>query len=139
MGMADPSIEIIEPTMDLWEHLHPSFKEQAENMELSVLRLRYASEMLLKRFGITVGEREHDIKNLGEAVIWNYAMFASIGRASRAYCIGHRYSVYETILADALSIMGTEKNLEIALNIKHNRNEYSEEQKKNFDFNVKHR
>lgn len=138
-GLANPTIEFIEPKLDLWYHLHPTFKELAEDLEFSILRLRYASEMLLTRYDSSVGERQNDIKHLGEAAMWNYAMFASIGRASRAYCIGLRYSAYETILADSLFIMGTENNLQTALNIKHQRNEYSEEHKEIFDFISTHR
>lgn len=129
IGLAEPTIEHIESKFLLWYHLHPTFKELAENLEFSILRLRYAAEILLNRYGETVGEQEIEIKKLGEAAMLNYAMFSSIGRASRSYCIGLRYSAYETILADCLFQIGSENILKTALDIKHNRNEYSAQHK----------
>lgn len=128
-GLADPTIEHIESKMFLWHYLHPTFKEQAENLEFSILRLRYASEILLNRYGESVGERESEIEKLGEAAMLNYAMFASCGRASRSYCIGLQYSAHETILAESFSQIGTEHVLKTALNFKHKRNEYYEQYK----------
>lgn len=129
LGLADPTIEYIEPKLMLWHYLHPTFKEQAENLEFSILRLRYASEILLNRYGESVGERETEIEKLGEAAMFNYAMFASIGRASRSYCIGLQYAAHETILAEGLFQIGTEQVLKTALDLKHKRNEYYEQYK----------
>lgn len=129
IGLSEPTIEYIESKLFLWYFLHPTFKELAEDLEFSILRLRYASEMLINRYGQSVGEQEIEIRKLGEAAMWNYAMFASIARASRAYCIGLRYSAYETILAECLMQIGSEHNLKTALDIKHNQNEFSEQHK----------
>lgn len=128
-GLADPTIEHIESKLFLWHYLHPTFKELAENLEFSILRLRYASEILLNRYGESVGAREAEIEQLGEAAMLNFAMFASIGRASRSYCIGLQYSAHETILAESLFQIGTERVLKTALNLKHKRNEYIEQYK----------
>lgn len=130
IGLANPTIEYIESKLLLWYNLHPTFKELAENLEFSILRLRYASEILLSRYGESVGQREIEIKQLGELAMLNYAMFASIGRASRSYCIGLQYSGHETILAECLFQIGTEHILKTALNLKHSkRNEYREQSK----------
>lgn len=129
LGVGNPTIECIESKLHLWHYLHPTFKERAEDLEFAILRLRYASEILINRYGKSIGEREIEIRKLGEAAMWNYAMFASIARASRSYCIGLRYSAYETILAECLYEIGTENNLKFALDLKHNQTEYSEQHK----------
>lgn len=137
-GLADPTIEHIESKLLLWHYLHPSFKELAENLEFSILRLRYASEILLSRYGESVGERETEIKQLGELAMMNYAMFASIGRASRSYCIGLQYCAHETILAESLFQFGTEHILKTAVNFKHKQNEHNEQYKIIVDNILKH-
>lgn len=139
IGFGNPTIECIDSKLLLWYYLHPTFKEHAEDLEFSILRLRYASEILLNRYKTSIGEREIEIKKLGEVAMWNYAMFASIGRASRSYCIGVRYSAYETILADCLYQIGTENILKFALNIKHNQNEYNEHHGMIIDHMLTHR
>lgn len=95
----------------------------AEDLEFSIMRLQYSCEILLNRYGKSAAERQNEIQTLGEAVMWNYAMFASIGRASRSYCIGLRYSAYETLAVESL-FEATSQILKIALDIKHNRSGY---------------
>lgn len=129
MGFSEPTIEYIESKLLLWYYLHPSFKELAEDLEFSILRLRYASEILINRYGQSASERETEIERLGAAAMWNYIMFASIGRASRSYCIGLQFSAYETILAECLFQTGAENILKTALDIKHNQKGFSEEHK----------
>lgn len=97
--------------------------ELADDLERSIVRLRCACEMLLSRYGESVAERHVEIQNIGEAAMQNYAMFASLGRASRSYCIGLQYSAYETIVA--ASICGAKSDiLDMVLDIKHNRSGY---------------
>lgn len=116
------TIEDLTQTHFLGDYLHPTLIEAATDLEFSITRLRYASEMLLNRYGESVVERQAEILELGEAALQNFAMFASIARASRAYCIGLRYSVYETVAAGCLIQAFSRKILKMALDIKHERN-----------------
>lgn len=102
--------------------------ELAENLEFSIVRLQNACEILLNRYGESVVGRQVEIQNLGMAVMWNYAMFASVGRASRSYCIGLRYSAYETLAAESL-FEASAQILKIALDIKHNQSGYQGQHK----------
>lgn len=124
MGLGNPTIEYIDPKLYLEDFLHPTFKDLATDLEFSILRLRYSSEMLLSRYGNLCTQRSQaEIQDLGEAVMWIYAMFASIGRSSRSYCIGLRYSAYETVAA--ASLMDAEPQiLKMALDIKRNQSGY---------------
>lgn len=103
----------------LGDYVHPTLIEPATDLEFSIYRLQCCAEILLSRYGESVSERETEIEELGEIVMQNYAMFASLGRASRAYCIGSRYSVYETVAAGCL-VAYTRNILKKALDIKHN-------------------
>lgn len=87
-------------------------------LEESLVRMQIGTEMLLSRFGTDASERHLDICRLGEAAIRNYAMFASVGRASRSYCIGLRYSVYETVAAASLVELHASHILAMILEIK---------------------
>lgn len=108
----------------LGDYLHPTLMEAAKELEYSILRLQYSSEMLLHRYGDSITERQIEIQELGEASLQNYAMFASLARSSRAYCIGLRYSKYETVAAGCLVQAFWPKILKMALKIKHNQNGY---------------
>ncbi|XP_026331042.1 uncharacterized protein LOC113238427 isoform X2 [Hyposmocoma kahamanoa] len=46
-----------DPKLDLYlaEHLHPSLKSHAEQLEYCVLRMKFASETLLSRHGVDIG------------------------------------------------------------------------------------
>lgn len=122
MGL--PTIEAVKSKLYLWAHLHPTLSDLAKDLEESILRLRFSSEMLLNRHGDSITERQVEIQSLGDAVMRNYAMFASIGRASRSYCIGLQYSVYETVAAGCLIQSFARQILKLALDIKHNRSGY---------------
>lgn len=117
------TIEDLETRHFLGDFLHPTLMDAANDLEFSILRLQYTSEMLLNRYGKFSSERHVEIQNLGEAVMQNYAMFASLARASRSYCIGLRYSVYETLAAGCLVQEFSRKILKMALDIKHNRSD----------------
>lgn len=119
-----PTIEAVESKLFLGEYLHPTLMQLSQNLEESILRLQFSSEMLLNRYGDSVTERQVEIQSLGDAVMRNYAMFASIGRASRSYCCGLQYSVYETVAAASLIETFTRQILKMALDIKHNRSDY---------------
>lgn len=93
--------------------------------------------MLLNRHGDSVQQRHSEIQQLGHAAMLNYAMFASVGRASRSYCIGLRHSVYETVLAGSLILAASPEILKVALDIKHDRSDSNSEQKSIYNFTAK--
>ncbi|XP_031628107.1 complex I assembly factor ACAD9, mitochondrial-like [Contarinia nasturtii] len=121
LNLANSTIEDLEPQHFLGDFLHPSLIETANDLEYSILRMQYSSEMLLNSYGEKIADREIEIRNLGEAAMQNYAMFASVARASRAYCIGLRYSAYETMVAGCLIQAFSPSIRKMALDIKHNR------------------
>ncbi|CAG2053996.1 unnamed protein product [Timema podura] len=57
-------------------------------LEYCVLKLQYASEMVLTRHGSEVGEYQMELSRLADIAIDVFAMTAVLGRASRSYCIG---------------------------------------------------
>lgn len=123
LGLANSTtIEDLKTIHFLGDYLHPTLMEAATELEFSIQRLQYSSEMLLNRYGDTVGERQLEIHNLGEAALQNYAMYASLARSSRAYCVGLRYSKYETVAAGCLVQAFSRNILKMALDIKHNQN-----------------
>lgn len=124
LGVSTPTIECLKAKHFLGDYLHPTLIEMADHLEFSILRLRFASEMLLNRYGDSVSERQNEIHNLGETVMQNFAMFASLGRASRSYCIGLRYGVYETVAAGCLVQANAPHILKMALDIKQKQNSY---------------
>lgn len=113
-----PSIENVNCDLHLEQFVHPSFEETIRLVESSILRMHAATEMLLHRYKTDATERHMDVRRLGEAAILNYAMFASVSRASRAYCIGLRYSVYETVMATSLVERDENRVLDLMLAIK---------------------
>lgn len=124
IGMKDETVENVKQRHFLEDYLHPTLTEMAISSEHSILRLQCASEILLNRYAGSVYERQIEIENLAKMAMQNFAMFASLGRASRSYCIGLRYSVYETVAAGCLVQSAERDVLKMALDIKHNRSEY---------------
>lgn len=114
-----PTIELVNCDEYLNEFVHPSFEETIHRLEESILRMHAGTEILLHRHGNIADERHRDIRKLGESAIRNYAMFASVGRASRSYCIGLRHSVYETVIAACLVDSSADRILDLMLDIKH--------------------
>lgn len=76
--------------------------DMSNALEESIIRVKMAGEMLLHRYSAEAIERRWDVNFIGEALMYNYAMFAAAGRSSRAYCNGMRYSAHETVAAAAL-------------------------------------
>lgn len=118
------TIEDVKQKYFLSDYLHPTLMEAVTELEYSIQRVRFSSEMLLNRYGDSVNERLVEIHDLGEAVLQCYAMFASLSRSSRAYCIGLRHSKYETVAAGCLVQAFSRKILKMALQIKHNQSGY---------------
>lgn len=124
LGFTNETIEEVKQKYFLDDFLHPTLKEAATELEYSILRVQYSSEMLLNRYGDSITERPTEIHDLGEAALQCYAMFASLARSSRAYCVGLRYSKYETVAAGCLVQAYSRNILKMALEIKHNQSGY---------------
>lgn len=75
-------------TLNLYEELHPSLMESANDLEYCVLRLQYAIAVLLSRYGADAVNQQVELMRLGDTAVKIYAMTAVLGRASRSYCIG---------------------------------------------------
>lgn len=109
--------------------MHPSLVEIASDLDYSIQRLQYCAEMILNRYKDSATKQHTEIQALGETLLQNYAMFASIGRASRAYCVGLRYSTQETVVAGCLIQAFSRKIREMALDVKHKRSGFLEHNK----------
>ncbi|XP_028178890.1 acyl-CoA dehydrogenase family member 9, mitochondrial [Ostrinia furnacalis] len=70
-------------TLYLIEHLHPTLKQPAEDLEYSVLRMRYACETMMSRHGVEVGKAFTELNRLAEAATEILAMTSVLARASR--------------------------------------------------------
>lgn len=93
-------------TMNLNHFLHPSLDPAAQWLEHSVVRLQLATETLLSRYGVQIMDKQVDIKRLTECAVLTFAMFASVARASRSYCIGLEHADYEMLMASTFSYDG---------------------------------
>lgn len=98
-------------TLKLNEYLHPSLQLAARHLEESVVRLQLGAEILLSRHGNQILEKQVEVIRLADAAILTYAMYATISRASRAYCIGTRHSDLEILTANVFALETTEKVL----------------------------
>ncbi|KAF5275973.1 hypothetical protein FQA39_LY00769 [Lamprigera yunnana] len=89
------------PTLNLGlgDYVHPSAVMASQCIEYAVVRLHFATEALLTRYGPEVVNQHIDLKELAECVIEIYIMTASIARASRSYCIGLQNANFEMVLA----------------------------------------
>ncbi|XP_037954295.1 complex I assembly factor ACAD9, mitochondrial-like [Teleopsis dalmanni] len=95
--------------MRLGEALHPSLDTAAQLFEHSVARLHMSAELLLTRYGTTILEQHNELNRTTEIVMHLYAMFASLSRASRSYCIGLTLSKREVLLASSICIHGHDR------------------------------
>lgn len=104
-------------------YVHPSLLHAATALEYCVLRLQYATEILLARYGIEVLNKHMELQRLSECIILIYAATAVIGmltfksfklfiitfellagRTSRSYCIGLRNADVEMTIANAFCL-----------------------------------
>lgn len=113
------SIENPKKKYDLEGYLHPSLEPAATFLELSILRMNAAAEIILARHGMTVVQHTVEVAKLAEAAMLCYAMFATVARASRSYCIGLRNADQETNLALCYSFITSEKIKKIAVELDH--------------------
>lgn len=95
--------------MELKEHVHPSLEPSAIMIEHSVARLQMSVDLLFSRYGSTIIHRHNETKRLAEMVTAIYAMFASVSRASRSYCIGLQFSDHELLTAMSICCDGRDK------------------------------
>lgn len=97
------SVENPKSSMNLNHHLHPSLDPAAQWLEHSIVRLQTGTETLLSRYGVEILDKQVEIMRLSECAVLTFAMFASVARASRAYCIGLQHSDYEMLMSSAFS------------------------------------
>lgn len=102
------SIDNPKTKMRLSEHLHPSLEPAAQCVEQSVARLQMCVELLLTRHGSNVVERHNEILRLTDMITNIYAMFCSVSRASRSYCIGLRLADHELLTASTICTHGND-------------------------------
>ncbi|XP_071440547.1 complex I assembly factor ACAD9, mitochondrial-like [Hetaerina americana] len=79
--------------------LHPSLKIAAKNLEYCVMRLKYAVEIALEKYGRDISNEQMELQRLANVAIDIYAMTAVLSRASRSYCIGLRNADEEILMA----------------------------------------
>uniref|UniRef100_A0A1I8PMF5 Acyl-CoA dehydrogenase family member 9, mitochondrial n=1 Tax=Stomoxys calcitrans TaxID=35570 RepID=A0A1I8PMF5_STOCA len=103
--------------MDLKENLHPTLEPGALCLEHSVARLQMCVDLLFTRYGNGIVERHNESRRVAEMVTTIYAMFASLSRASRSYCIGLQLADHEMLTAMAICADGRDKVLTIAREI----------------------
>lgn len=92
-------------TLRLCDYVHPSLHYSANHLEYCVLRLQYATEVLLARHGQEVPNQHMELKRLADCLVDIYVMTACLGRASRSYCIGLRNAHYEMMLAGTYCVI----------------------------------
>ncbi|XP_050412105.2 complex I assembly factor ACAD9, mitochondrial [Patella vulgata] len=80
------------------EEVHPSLKEEADKIDVSVRMLQSSSDYLLVLHGNKIVDDQMNLKRLADIAIDIYAMTACIGRASRSRCIGLRNNDHEFLL-----------------------------------------
>ncbi|KAL5275337.1 ACAD9 family protein [Megaselia abdita] len=103
------NVDDISTSMGLNEYVHPSLAGPAECIEHCVARLQLCVEMLFNRYGNEIVQRQVEIAKLTEIISTCYAMFSSVSRASRSYCIGLTLSDNELLAATAICLDGKER------------------------------
>ncbi|KAF6200463.1 hypothetical protein GE061_004906 [Apolygus lucorum] len=95
--------------LELYMNLHPSLKSASEILEYCVLRLKFAVEVALSRYGTDVVYKQMDLCRLAEVATEIFAMTAVLGRASRSYCTGVRFCDQEMMYAIAYCLDSSHK------------------------------
>lgn len=111
------NIERPKKKFNLEEYVHPSLFPAANSLELSILRLNAAADILLARYGPLVVQHTVEVAKLADAATLCYAMFATTARASRAYCIGLRNADQEVHIANYVGFDAMNKVKQIAVDI----------------------
>lgn len=102
------SMDKITYKLDLLEHLHPSFDLPATHLERSIARLHLGCDILLASHGTSVMKKQIDIMRVGDSAIELYALFCSVARASRSYCIGLRHAEQEFLMSACIAHISSE-------------------------------
>ncbi|XP_065369422.1 complex I assembly factor ACAD9, mitochondrial [Calliphora vicina] len=95
--------------MNLKENVHPTLEPAALCIEHSVARLQMSVDLLFTRYGNGIVERHNESRRLADMVTTIYAMFASVARASRSYCIGLQLADHEMLTAMSICSDGRDK------------------------------
>ncbi|KAM7345101.1 acyl-CoA dehydrogenase family member enigma [Cochliomyia hominivorax] len=95
--------------MNLKENVHPTLEPAALCLEHSVARLQMCVDLLFTRYGNGIVERHNEARRLADMVSTIYAMFASVARASRSYCIGLQLADHELLAAMTICCDGRDK------------------------------
>ncbi|EDW90904.1 complex I assembly factor ACAD9, mitochondrial [Drosophila yakuba] len=103
------SIDNPKTKMQLSEHVHPSLEAASQCIEQSVARLQMAVELMFTKHGNAVVERQSEMQRLAEVGTLIYAMWASVARASRSYCIGLPLADHELLTATAICSEGRDR------------------------------
>ncbi|XP_034111451.1 complex I assembly factor ACAD9, mitochondrial [Drosophila albomicans] len=103
--------------MLLAENLHPTLESAAQCIEHSVARLHMAVDLMFTKHGNAVVERQHEMQRLANIVSTIYAMWSSVARASRSYCIGLPLADHEMLTASAICTQGRDDVLRLATEI----------------------
>lgn len=107
--MARSNIDSPQTEMDLKENVHPTLEPAAVCIEHSVARLQMCVDLLFTRYGNSIVERHNEARRLADMVTTIYAMFASVSRASRSYCIGLQLADHEMLTAMTICCDGRDK------------------------------
>lgn len=119
--MKQPKIVYCSKKLDLDEYVHPSLEEVITSVEVSIFRLFAGTNILIYNHRENAKNQKYDVKQLGEAAALCYAMYSSVARSSRSYCIGLRHSVYETVMSNCIVGHYSERILNSVLEIKNGR------------------
>jgi len=85
--------------LQLKGYVHPSLEISANHLEYSILRFQFGVRQSLQRHGKGIINAQLDLARLADCATHIYAAFASLSRASRAYCIGLHNATHELELA----------------------------------------
>ncbi|KAG7493187.1 acyl-CoA dehydrogenase family member 9, mitochondrial [Solea senegalensis] len=80
--------------------VHPSLKESAKKLELSVTHFGWTVETLLYRFGKTIVDEQIALKRVADVLINLYAMTAVLSRTSRSISLGLKKHDHEILLTN---------------------------------------
>ncbi|XP_055524271.1 complex I assembly factor ACAD9, mitochondrial [Wyeomyia smithii] len=111
------TIETPKKIVNMEHYFHPSLEPAANRIELSIMRLKLATECTLSRHGLEVINRHIELVRLADIAVLIYAMLAATSRASRSYCIGLAHGDQEVHLANTFSHEASETVLRLARNL----------------------
>lgn len=97
------SIENPKIEWNLSHNLHPSLDIPGKWLDQSVSRLKTAVEVCFSRHGQDILQRHAEVLRISSAATLIYAMFTSLARSSRSYCIGLQHSEHEIRIASTFS------------------------------------